>query len=206
MRGLELDHWCGIKWGNIYLSVERNIDSGKKPVFYLLATNAFDFLSKPINIKPDLLFSITKGELQQKSAAEVKKFKKEQGLTLTKPKKKMIESIINLQTPSRIETSQQKQLLDFLAAQKIKGNAEHHQFYHDNFKHVDSSNQHFHNQHPTKHLNSWKSKLIFSLYDELISNSWAIRSEFVEVTRIDYALEVATSIQNEIKKKPSDFF
>ena len=201
-RSLDLYHWCGIKWGETSLSVERNIDSGSKPVFYLLATNAFNFFTKPINLRPDPLLSISKKELQQKTAAEVKKFKIQQGLTATKTKKKMIDSIIALQTPERIETSQEKALLDLLAEEKIDGSAEHHLFYHNNFKHVDASNQYFHSQHPTKHLNSWKSKLILSLFDELITNCWAIRSEFVRGCRIDYALEVATSLLEELKNKP----
>lgn len=205
-RDLQVGYWCGILLGNVCLSVERNMENRTKPIFYLLATNAFDFLSKPIELAEDPLFSISQEELKSMSAAEVKQFKLDMGLKATKTKTQQINSITKLQTPERKQISREKVLLDSLAREKIKGDARHHSFYHDNFNSVDLSNREFHRQAPIRFIQHWRSKLVLSLIDELMTNAWSLRCEFGKVDRIDFAVEIANSIHSQIKKNQNDFY
>jgi hypothetical protein len=204
-RGITKGKWnaCSCESGllmSIYQSSEICDEWNGKEPFHLVGTNWFSFCYERFNegeledIDEKDISQYTEDYLNGKTVANLKEICKEYNLLVNGKKEDIIKRVMRFTNKWSEQKDSIDNLLDKIETRSFNSKPPHHQFYRENFNHVDRHDRYHFICCAKFKVTSWETKMLPSILTDIIANSWVMESEFTRLELPVFRILVATEL------------
>ena len=127
------------------------------------------------------------------SAAQLKQECENANLPKSGSKAQLVEHLINyidIILPTNAEACFEKDLEAAISTSATP----HHNFYRNNFNHVDLHNRRFYKWFYRFKINDWTAKMVLSVLTDMVTNAWAAYCEKNEIKLKDFRTKLAKEL------------